>query len=78
MRIKKINLIDEPKKEFSMSNSDMASIIGGSSDYCPGTYQDGGWFGDDYCSASYSSGSCGDADDYCGSYTSCTLKLSSK
>ena len=78
MKINKIRLLEKPKKEFSMSISDMVTIMGGNSDYCPGTYQDGGWFGDDYCSASYSSGSCGSASDYCGSYTSCTFNLSSK
>lgn len=75
MKINKIKLIDSPQKEFSLNSSDMASLIGGSSDYCPGTYVEGGMFEDDYCSASYSTGSCGSASDYCGSYTSCMLTL---
>lgn len=77
MKINKINLLENPKKDFSMSDIDMASLIGGSGFDCPGTYIDGGLIEDDYCSASYRSGSCGNASDYCGSYASCTLNLNS-
>lgn len=78
MKIKKIKLLENPKKGLSMNDCDMALLIGGSNYNCPGTYTDGGFFGDDKCAASYSStGSCGDANDYCGSYASCTFKLNS-
>ncbi|WP_156104800.1 hypothetical protein [Hoylesella timonensis] len=76
MEIKKIRLIDTPKKEFSLTNSEMSSLLGGNAFYCPGSYTDGGIFGDDNCTASYSSGNCGSASDYCGSYTSCVFKFS--
>ncbi len=73
MKITKIRLIDAPKKEFTLGNDAMSSLVGGYN--CPGTYQDGGMFGEDYCSSSYSSGECGSASDYCASYSSCTFNL---
>lgn len=75
MEIKKIRLIDAPKEEFSLTDSEMSSLLGGNAYYCPASYKDGGIFEDDTCSASYSTGSCGSASDYCGSYTSCTFNL---
>lgn len=75
MKLKKIRLIDAPKEEFSLTDSEMSPLLGGSGYNCPGTYTGGGIFGDNTCSENYSSGSCGSASDYCNSYTSCTFIL---
>lgn len=75
MEIKKIRLIDAPKEEFSLTGSEMSSLLGGNADYCSGSYKEGGLFGDNTCSGTYSTGNCGSATDYCSSYTSCSFKL---
>ena len=76
--LKKIKLIESPRKDISLEDEGMSSVLGGESFYCPGTYKDGGIFGHDYCSVNYSSegGACSGANDYCRSYKSCTFKYS--
>lgn len=76
--LKKIKLIESPRKDISLEDEGMSSLLGGESYYCPNTYNDGGIFGHDYCSGSYSSGECHSASDYCGSYKSCTFLYSYK
>lgn len=72
MKINKIRLIESPKEEYSLAQSEMAALVGGATWYCPGTFVDGGNFGEDYCESSYSAkGQCGGATNYCGSYQSC-------
>lgn len=76
--LKKIKLIESPRKDISLEDEGMSSLLGGESFYCPKTYNDGGIFGHDYCSGSYSSenGICHGTHDYCGSYRSCTFNYS--
>ncbi len=75
--LKKIKLIESPRKDISLEDEGMSSLLGGEAYYCPGTYKDGGIFGHDYCSGNFSSGgACGGANDYCNSYKSCTFTYS--
>lgn len=48
--LKKIKLIESPRKDISLEDEGMSSLLGGEAYYCPGTYKDGGIFGHDYCS----------------------------
>lgn len=74
MKIEKIRLIESPKEDYSLAQSEMATLLGGADFACPGTYYDGGTFGGTLCKGSYdNTKQCGDATDYCGAYKSCTL-----
>lgn len=74
MNIEKIRLIESPKEEYSLAQSEMAVLVGGADWMCPGTYSQGGLFGNDYCEASYSTEKCGGgSSNYCGTYEQCWI-----
>jgi hypothetical protein len=70
--LKKIQLIESPKKEICLGDDNMSSLLGGSSYSCSGTYTDS-TFGSNLCTGKYSDGDCGNASDYCSNYSSCTF-----
>lgn len=77
MKIEKIRLIESPKEEYSLAESEMAVLVGGADWMCPGTYYDGGLLGGTLCGESYdSTKQCGDATDYCGTYKACPWQYS--
>lgn len=73
MKIEKIRLIESPKEEYSLTQSEMAVLVGGTDWMCPGTYNRGGILGDDYCEESYSTQKCGGSSNYCGTYEHCWI-----
>jgi hypothetical protein len=68
--LKKIQLIESPKKEISLGDDSMSALLGGSNYYCKGKYTSS-TIGANHCIGSYSSGSCGDAGSYCNNYSDC-------
>ena len=68
--LKKIQLIESPKKEISLGDDSMSALLGGSNYYCKGKCTST-TIGDNHCIGSYSTGSCGKAGNYCNNYSDC-------
>jgi hypothetical protein len=75
--LKKIQLIESPKKEICLGEDGMSFLLGGNgvAYNCPNEFSST-TIGTDTCSHAYSDGNCGSASNYCHNYSSCFFEYS--